>query len=279
MSSQILGVAFLILILQCVQISYTYPNGAPSSQCRSLSPSHSENTAQQSPSPYIIKIDKTSVKGGQPVRVTLTSPSQNVPFAGFIALGQKFSSTYGDFDSSSGTMKVPAVGAGEKSPTKTLSCHSVKDSGLTHSSKTPKTIVEFDWIAPNEDGEFVILASFVQDFKTFWGHQSSEKIRVTRDSQLQESAAGGNGNQENVVNQISAAAKQRLSNYYSGCGSTKGCFGLPGGCIAGETCELMTTFQRKGDTHVFQVAGRLLGGAGYVATGLSLDDKMVSPLL
>jgi len=69
-------------------------------------------------------------------------------------------------------------------------------------------------------------------------------------------------------------------NFYENCGKTKGCFGIPSGCVKGETCEMMTTWRVEGGHYRFQIAGALPEGTtneGHVSMGLSFDNKMVTP--
>ena len=62
---------------------------------------------------------------------------------------------------------------------------------------------------------------------------------------------------------------------YSGCGSTKGCVGETEGCVNTKNCTLLTTYQGNSESdYVLEIYGILTQGNDYVASALSLDDKM-----
>lgn len=73
-----------------------------------------------------------------------------------------------------------------------------------------------------------------------------------------------------------------------GCGETTGCLGLPEGCIkefmdtsnqaAPKTCSVLVSFAARGERNVYNLTGRPSNDdsvSGYIALGLSDDDKMV----
>ena len=66
---------------------------------------------------------------------------------------------------------------------------------------------------------------------------------------------------------------------YDGCGMWKGCFGYPGGadCIKTQSCTAMITFKpvMNGSFIEFEIYGNSVPLNGYVAVGISTDDKMV----
>lgn len=58
---------------------------------------------------------------------------------------------------------------------------------------------------------------------------------------------------------------------YDGCNIEKNCFASPDGCIEKETCEAIVTVIVQGTNFIFELKGK---SEGYVAVGLSRDDKM-----
>lgn len=141
-----------VLFLLCAKESKSYSAGAPAAVCKTMEPGHGRDP-QTSPLPYVIKLDKTSVKGGQPIHVTLSSSSQ-AKFHGFFALGalaQPQSNSYRETEKAYGKLQT------EDKQLKYVKCQDTPKSALTHANSNPKDVVEFDWVAPNQDGEFVIL--------------------------------------------------------------------------------------------------------------------------
>jgi hypothetical protein len=59
---------------------------------------------------------------------------------------------------------------------------------------------------------------------------------------------------------------------YDGCGDTKTCFGEPQNCVATKSCQTFSAVIVKGDRYIFEMKSKQ--NAGYVAVGLSEDDKM-----
>lgn len=61
--------------------------------------------------------------------------------------------------------------------------------------------------------------------------------------------------------------------FYTGCGSTKNCFGTPSGCIEEKNCIAAVTVLVHGERYLFELQAR---DSKYVAVGLSDDSKMVN---
>lgn len=61
--------------------------------------------------------------------------------------------------------------------------------------------------------------------------------------------------------------------FYTGCGSTKNCFGTPSGCIEEKNCIAAVTILVRGERYLFELQAR---DSKYVAVGLSDDSKMVN---
>lgn len=61
--------------------------------------------------------------------------------------------------------------------------------------------------------------------------------------------------------------------FYTGCGSTKNCFGTPSGCIEEKNCIAAVTVLVRGERYLFELQAH---DSKYVAVGLSDDSKMVN---
>ena len=62
---------------------------------------------------------------------------------------------------------------------------------------------------------------------------------------------------------------------YSGCGTTKGCVGETEGCVNAKNCTLLTTYQGSSKSdYILEIYGILTQENNYIASALSLDDKM-----
>ncbi|KAG1668403.1 putative ferric-chelate reductase 1 [Nymphon striatum] len=65
---------------------------------------------------------------------------------------------------------------------------------------------------------------------------------------------------------------ERLESVYDNCGKTKGCFAEPSNCISTKDCDAFVSFTRHEEGVQFDLIGK--SDNGYVAVGLSSDDKM-----
>lgn len=147
----------LLLLVTHIRESKSYSMGAPPDKvCGSMEPGHGA-VPQTGESPYIINLSSTDVKGGDSVSVTLTSKTGATEFKGFITMGQKSDGNLKNSGSGIpvGTFKLSETGT--NSVTRFVKCKEVGDGAVTHTSADGKKSVTFDWIAPNEDGDFIIL--------------------------------------------------------------------------------------------------------------------------
>jgi len=58
---------------------------------------------------------------------------------------------------------------------------------------------------------------------------------------------------------------------YSGCNTTKSCFGMPAGCEKTKKCQLIVAYQPDKEEYRFEMKGL---SNGYIAMGLSIDGNM-----
>lgn len=62
-----------------------------------------------------------------------------------------------------------------------LTCGRGIHNSITHRKSTRKSSIQAKWMAPsNFEGEVIFRYTFLQEYKTFWVGQESERIRVSR---------------------------------------------------------------------------------------------------
>ena len=62
-----------------------------------------------------------------------------------------------------------------------LTCGRGIHNSITHRKSTRKSSIKAKWMAPsNFEGEVIFRYTFLQEYKTFWVGQESERIRVSR---------------------------------------------------------------------------------------------------
>ncbi|PNF24839.1 putative ferric-chelate reductase 1 [Cryptotermes secundus] len=272
---------FLLLtvaVLTLLHSTASYPSGAPSSTCSTLSPKHSSVPAQQSSSPYAVTPGKPSIAPGSKLRLMMTSTT-GTPFKGFMLQARKpegSDSAIGQFTA------LPNL-------TKTFTCpggYQNSQNTVTHADPSKRDNLEFEWEAPDYyEGSVIFVATVVQDFSTFWQDVNSAPITVTKRAVDNSSQSTGISTTRRPVVTTPRAtttppsvpetpprrASVMIDLIYDGCGSKKTCFGFPGGCIDTKSCTAMVSCLVQGDRYEFEMKAR---NSAYVAVGLSLDMSM-----
>jgi hypothetical protein len=266
MTPKFLLVIFVLTL--ALESTQGYSQGAPSSPevCKGMTPGHVRTAPQKGTHPFSVELESTEVRGGDKLRIKIQE-GPKIPFKGFLLMGQRLNK--------SGLPEETGIPHGFFSPSQnsqTVNCGG-KDGAVTHVNGDPKHEVTLEWTAPNEDGEYVILYSIVKDYSTYWVKQKTQPIRVKKDWQSED------GTHDNQGTDLDESAEKIIQEYASGCGKTKGCFGLPEGCLqkSASTCEMFTTFRSDGSRFLFQIAGKLPTmpeNMGHVSVGLSFDQKM-----
>lgn len=75
-----------------------------------------------------------------------------------------------------------------------------------------------------------------------------------------------------TFNRPTSGLKRTDDQIYDGCGDTKTCFGSPANCVDSKSCSTFSAVIVRGDRYIFEMKSQK--NAGYVAVGLSDDDKM-----
>ena len=74
-----------------------------------------------------------------------------------------------------------------------LTCGRGIHNSITHRKSNRKSSIQAKWMAPsNFEGEVIFRYTFLQEYKTFWVSQESEKIRVSRSDGEDNETRGGN---------------------------------------------------------------------------------------
>lgn len=74
--------------------------------------------------------------------------------------------------------------------------------------------------------------------------------------------------------QVALSSAVKSDSFYRGCDQTKSCFGIPDGCISGQSCEAAVAMASdRGERFIFHMIAEK--SPAYVAVGLSEDANMV----
>ncbi|GIY89480.1 ferric-chelate reductase 1 [Caerostris darwini] len=224
------------------------PDGAPLTACSTMTPVHSGIQPQRSSSPYSITVTKNDNK----FRVKLFSPVGE-EIEGFI-LQARYSNDRrrmvdGQFTERGGISR-------------TIDCPNGKNNTLTQVNPTPKREVVTEWTPSTSlDEDVIFRATVAKTFALFWTEIDSSPVRVKNDgptssqSQSERNEAGSN------------------SKLYENCFVSKGCFGIPAGCINQQDCQVLLSYSKASDGIQFKLSG-FLEEDSYMAMGLSYDQFM-----
>ncbi|XP_015126559.1 putative ferric-chelate reductase 1 homolog [Diachasma alloeum] len=254
----------LLLTLTLSSVTLALRNGAPPDACGHLTPRHPDTTATQSYPPYQI----LPAAGQGRIRVILGSP-QGLAYQGFIINAR--SADTGEY-----------VGEFTNLPdnVKAIECTPGLKNGVTHTDTSEKHNIEFDWEAPADyEGMIIFNSTFAQDYSTYWVGIESPRITVLgRSIEVMTSPTPPPTERPTtppyyeapVAPESNEALAQKRA-IYTGCGTTKSCFGVPSNCVDSQDCKAVVTVSVQGERYIFELQGE---GGKYVAVGLSEDAKM-----
>nr|CAD7199938.1 unnamed protein product [Timema douglasi] len=249
---------------------YAYSRGAPDQVCQSMTPLH-QGAPPQTPgtSPFLVTPALLQAGQGSPLKLMVSSPSE-LTFAGFFLQARDPRDPLeplGTFTTVPGFAQA-------------INCASGIRNAVTHVNSTGKKSLQFEWEPPADyEGPIQFNATFVQDYSTFWVGVLSDKVEVAKRSVNNPAQSTGisttrapkTSTVPAYVPEVEVKAAATDDPIYSGCGSTKSCFGAPDQCLDTKSCTAVTTVQVEGDRYTFEVKGK---GAGYAAVALSEDSKM-----
>uniref|UniRef100_A0A4W5KRX3 Zgc:163022 n=1 Tax=Hucho hucho TaxID=62062 RepID=A0A4W5KRX3_9TELE len=137
---------------------------------------------------------------------------------------------------------------------------------ISHTSDSPKSSIQGIWRAPTSGNlnSIQFSASFVKDYSTFWVGVRSSPVTYNV-------AAAAPTNSKSIP---ITSTTSFLSNFSTGCGSTKVCFSHPLNCdpVVSPDCYFMSALTSPGDTAVqLEMTGP---SDGYIAIGFSDDQRM-----
>ncbi|KAK7881478.1 hypothetical protein WMY93_029887 [Mugilogobius chulae] len=142
-----------------------YSNGKVTEVCGSMTPEHGVS-AQTAASPFTVTTDKSNYTNGEDVTVTLKSTVDSTFFEGFLLQAREVGGS-----SAVGAFLSPPSG------TQTLTCGSVTNSALSHTSSLKQNNVQVKWRpSGNKDVQFYV--TFVQSKATFWVKVMGSTIKV-----------------------------------------------------------------------------------------------------
>lgn len=161
---------------------------------------------------------------------------------------------------------------------KIVECSEGVKNGVTHTNKTDKYNLEFDWEAPVDyEGTIIFNSTFAQDYSTYWVGVESPRVTVDKRSIRVSTPPTPITTFRTTTppyysRTVSYAAKDEVDPFYTGCHTTKNCFGAPAGCVKTKDCVAVVAVIVQGDEYHFELQARK--DAKYVAVGLSDDKNM-----
>uniref|UniRef100_A0A0C9QEG1 CG8399_2 protein n=1 Tax=Fopius arisanus TaxID=64838 RepID=A0A0C9QEG1_9HYME len=262
MSTVRLSVLLTLLTLSSVILALR--DGAPPDACGHLTPRHPGTAVTNSYPPYQI----LPAAGQGRIRVILGSP-QGLAYQGFIinARSADTGEYIGEFTNLPDNVKA-------------IECTPGLKDGVTHTDTSEKHNIEFDWEAPADyEGTIIFNSTFAQDYSTYWIGVESPRITVLgRSIEVMTSPTPPPTERPTTPPYYEAPvapekdeALTRKRAIYSGCGTTRTCFGAPNNCIDTQDCKAVVAISVRGERYIFELQGE---SAKYIAVGLSEDDKM-----
>lgn len=238
------------------------PTGAPSQTCYDLMPRHPGTTLQSSYPPYQL----LPAAGQGRVRLILGSP-EGLAYEGFMILARDIDTGeyVGEFINLPDSAKIVECTQGVKN-------------GVTHTNTNKKQNLEFDWEVPVDyEGTIIFNSTFAQDYSTYWVGVESPRVTVDKRSIRVSTPPTPITTFRTTTppyysHTVSYATKDEVDPFYTGCHTTKNCFGVPAGCIKTKDCTAVVAVIVQGDEYHFEMQAR--GDAKYVAVGLSDDKNM-----
>ncbi|XP_071560444.1 putative ferric-chelate reductase 1 homolog isoform X1 [Temnothorax nylanderi] len=238
------------------------PSGAPSQTCFDLMPRHPGSYLQSSYPPYQV----LPAAGQGRVRLILGSP-EGLAYEGFMILAR-------DID----TGEYVGEFANLPDFARIVECTQGVKNGVTHTNTEKKHNLEFDWEAPVDyEGTIIFNSTFAQDYSTYWVGVESPRVTVDKRSIRVSTPPTPVTTFRTTTppyysHTVSYATKDEVDPFYTGCHTTKNCFGAPAGCIKTKDCIAAVAVIVQGDEYHFEMQAR--GDAKYVAVGLSDDKNM-----
>ena len=131
---KVLGIIFVVIVL--FNSSWSYPSGAPESQCQAMTPVHGGFLPQQTKSSFELVPEAVVVFQGQLLKITIMPTSTSNEFKGFMIQARtQLNKIVGQFNVDKNELAV------------LRNCDS-ENSTATHSSRESKRMMVLEWEAP-----------------------------------------------------------------------------------------------------------------------------------
>jgi len=242
----------LVVFLSTINLSKCFPDGAPTSACDTMTPQHDEYSSQTTPNNYSISLSANTVQAGDTITVTFKADSDNI-YRGILLKALSTASTTGAAGSFS-------IRDRDLLFYHTLNCSDILESAITHNSNRDKANLTVSWTAPDTNGNYVFIATVVEEYSTFWAAENgvkSESVEVT----------GG-------LTPIPPPQPPPFD--YDLCSVDRSCMGYPtADCVSSKSCSMLLTFRPTPDEESESISFELTSSLnGYAAIGLSNDEFM-----
>ncbi|XP_046558230.1 putative ferric-chelate reductase 1 [Haliotis rubra] len=263
----------VLLVLVFAREARAYSNGAGTSSCASLEPSHT-TTAQTTDSPFVVLTSKTTYTAGETIQVTLEGRCGE-QFKGFLIQARRADPTVdnneliGEFTSVDASTSQQRCNNGDAT-----------QRGLTHTNSNLKSSLTLQWTAPTPaTGHIIFRTTFVKTKVVYWVGVTSAVLTdstavglsVSEASLMTATIAPCTSTTGATTESISATTPSAPSAGISRdpeCGKTKGCFD---NCDTG--CTFTVTWATEGSNLRFRFKS-LSSGNSYFSLGFSNDMSM-----
>jgi len=171
----LVALLFSVILLSGLSEVSSFSMGAPDSACQGQTPGH-DHAPQTGDSPALFTVARQRVEPGQLISLVLAT-KDNSTFKGFMVQARN------------AELKDQQVGSFVLSGDEAsyLTCGRGIHNSITHRKSTRKSSIKAKWMAPsNFEGEVIFRYTFLQEYKTFWVGQESERIRVSRSASDEE---------------------------------------------------------------------------------------------
>ncbi|KAJ7332499.1 hypothetical protein JRQ81_014679 [Phrynocephalus forsythii] len=242
--------AVLVCVLAFLsEPSAGYPNGKVKEACSNMVPVHGHGP-QKSPK-HTIEVNVTEFKPGDHVKVTLSGP----PFEGFFLQAREAENLEG-----------AAIGSfvlADKKRSQLLTCGRVKNSAVSHTSKSKKTYMNTYWIAPRDSPKSIqFLVTVVEKYSIFWVKIPGPVISQPT-SPISTTTMAANATLPVPLTQLFNASE---------CGTNKFCVRYPWSCDPkAKDCFFLSFRHDYPDSVLVEMSGP---SEGYIAFALSDDQWM-----
>ncbi|QQP53190.1 Uncharacterized protein FKW44_005569, partial [Caligus rogercresseyi] len=236
----------------------TYSNGPPTRACNSMIPEHDGGGSLSTDTPYTLAVSEKSLRAGGTLMLKF-SRSGNLDFRGFLIQARD-----GNTDKIIGTFTSI-----DRTTTRKMNCLSKRDppDAISHTNGDLKSSVTATWTAPDD-----LYFTVVYSQNIFWAKQNSG-IRI----QIAPKVIDQQKLKSDKSPSASASAAKEMPSPYLGCGTKKGCFGIPqSDCIGTSSCKALFTYKylEKNKRFNFALAGPIKGN-GYIAVAFSDGDAVM----